>query len=199
VLRSSYPVGLIALVNGDHDSHASGAILEVTDTKYFYTDSVGDKYQTSEPSYLASQTQVLSQALPPGKHIEESRCILQSSRGVCFLYALLFMCYPDLSVVQLQEIIAETFQRTYVFLEQYHAKNPYGGLEFYEEPYQFLRQDSQIPIYERSDLYVLAVMEDFLFTDQGPTRRLAPEQRLQKRKTAGRRKTRRLHKRKPKK
>lgn len=39
ILRSSYPLGIVALVNGDHASHASGAILEVTDTKYFYADS----------------------------------------------------------------------------------------------------------------------------------------------------------------
>ena len=45
VLRSSYPLGIAALVNGDHASHASGAILEVTDTKYFYSDSGMNSYE----------------------------------------------------------------------------------------------------------------------------------------------------------
>ena len=52
ILRSSYPVGLIALVNGDHASHASGAILEVTDTKYFYTDSGMNSYEVYRGSTL---------------------------------------------------------------------------------------------------------------------------------------------------
>lgn len=42
VLRSSYPVGLIALVNGDVSASAT---IEVTDTKYFYTDSGMNTYE----------------------------------------------------------------------------------------------------------------------------------------------------------
>lgn len=45
VLRSSYPLGIVALVNGDHASHASGAIIEVTDTKYIYSDSGMNTYE----------------------------------------------------------------------------------------------------------------------------------------------------------
>lgn len=41
VLRSSYPVGIIALVDGDH---TSGTTLNVTDTKYFYSDSGMNTY-----------------------------------------------------------------------------------------------------------------------------------------------------------
>lgn len=44
VIRSSYPMGIIALVNGDHTSHASGSDLNVTDTKYFYSDSGVNTY-----------------------------------------------------------------------------------------------------------------------------------------------------------
>lgn len=45
VIRSSYPLGIVALVNGDHASHTSGAIIEVTDTKYFYSDSGMNSYE----------------------------------------------------------------------------------------------------------------------------------------------------------
>jgi hypothetical protein len=41
VLRSSYPVGLISLVNGDVTASAT---VEVTETKYFYTDSGMNQY-----------------------------------------------------------------------------------------------------------------------------------------------------------
>ena len=42
ILRSSYPVGLISLVNGDV---AASATVEVTDTKYFYTNSGMNQYE----------------------------------------------------------------------------------------------------------------------------------------------------------
>lgn len=43
VLRSSYPMGIISLINEDITA-TSGGTLEVTDTKYFYTDSGANTY-----------------------------------------------------------------------------------------------------------------------------------------------------------
>lgn len=39
VLRSSYPLGIISLLNADYTNLASGSTIDVTDTKYFRTDS----------------------------------------------------------------------------------------------------------------------------------------------------------------
>ena len=44
VLRSSYPMGIISLLNADYTALASGSTIEVTDTKYFYTDSGANTY-----------------------------------------------------------------------------------------------------------------------------------------------------------
>jgi hypothetical protein len=45
IIRSSYPMGIVALVNGDHESHVSGTVLSLTDTKYFYADSGMNTYE----------------------------------------------------------------------------------------------------------------------------------------------------------
>lgn len=170
-------------------------VIRKINDNYFFIDPLGNKYRTAETqSSQEGIPEILSKALPPGKHIEESMCIFQSNRGVCMLYSMLFMCYPDLSPVQLQEIIGETFQRTYTFLKEWHAKNPYSIEYMNDSEENFYKESSGIPLAERNDLYILAVMEDFLFTDQGPIRRLPPEQRLAKRKTAGRRKIKRRRK-----
>jgi hypothetical protein len=42
VVRSSYPLGIVALVNGDHSIGTT--TLEVTDNKYFYADSGMNRY-----------------------------------------------------------------------------------------------------------------------------------------------------------
>lgn len=42
IVRSSYPLGVIALVNGDHDAGVTS--INVTDTKYFYADSGMNTY-----------------------------------------------------------------------------------------------------------------------------------------------------------
>lgn len=44
ILRSSYPMGIIALLNADYTNLASGSTLEVTDTKYMYTDAGANTY-----------------------------------------------------------------------------------------------------------------------------------------------------------
>ena len=44
VLRSSYPMGIVSLVNADYNSDASTTV-EVTDNKYFYTDSGANSYE----------------------------------------------------------------------------------------------------------------------------------------------------------
>ena len=55
VLRSSYPVGLIALVNGDMTAVST---IEVTDTKYFYTDAGMNSYEIWRGSTLISTVTV---------------------------------------------------------------------------------------------------------------------------------------------
>lgn len=44
ILRSSYPMGIISLLNADYASAASGATLAVTDTAYFYSNSGANTY-----------------------------------------------------------------------------------------------------------------------------------------------------------
>ena len=55
ILRSSYPMGIIALINDDYASHASGGTaIEITDTKYFYTDSGASVYDVYRGQTLIS-------------------------------------------------------------------------------------------------------------------------------------------------
>jgi len=54
VLRSSYPMGIIALLNDDYASAVSGSTIDVTDTKYFYTDSGANTYDVYRGSNLIS-------------------------------------------------------------------------------------------------------------------------------------------------
>jgi len=54
VLRSSYPMGIISLINADYTSHSSGSIIEVTDTKYFYTASGANTYDVYRGQTLIS-------------------------------------------------------------------------------------------------------------------------------------------------
>ena len=44
ILRSSYPVGILCLLNADYASAVSGSTIEVTDTKYLYSDSGANVY-----------------------------------------------------------------------------------------------------------------------------------------------------------
>ena len=44
ILRSSYPVGLICLLNNDYANAASGTEIDVTDTKYLYSDTGANMY-----------------------------------------------------------------------------------------------------------------------------------------------------------
>lgn len=44
ILRSSYPVGILCLLNDDYSAVVSGSTLEVTDTKYFSTESGANMY-----------------------------------------------------------------------------------------------------------------------------------------------------------
>jgi hypothetical protein len=94
------------------------------------------------------------------------------------------LCYPDLTLKELDQIIADTFEKTL-------SKFPLGA------------KNGRGPLRRimTKDLYAIALMENFLANNRLPElEAMTPEQRLQLRKTAGRRRTkRRLHKRKPKK
>jgi len=54
ILRSSFPLGVIALVDGDSAAHVSGTDLNLTDTKYFYTDAGMNSYQVYRGGTLIS-------------------------------------------------------------------------------------------------------------------------------------------------
>lgn len=41
VLRSSEPLGIVALINADYNNLVSGSTIDVTDVKYFYADALG--------------------------------------------------------------------------------------------------------------------------------------------------------------
>ena len=45
ILRSSYPMGIIALVNNDYNATLPVGTIEVTDIKYFYTDTGANLYE----------------------------------------------------------------------------------------------------------------------------------------------------------
>jgi hypothetical protein len=163
--------------------HAT-VIRKKSDGNYIFINSQGKNSIDRE----LTTYNVLKKAIPPGSILEETGCILQTTRGVCFLYAILFMSYPDLPIKSysgdsLTKIINTTFQR----------------VNKSWVPNIFVKYD--LPS-DRNDLYILALMEDFLFTDQTPFIRETSKQRLERRRTAGKRKqkrnkkTRRLLKRK---
>jgi hypothetical protein len=54
ILRSSYPMGIIALINNDFTATASAGTLDVTDTKYFYTVSGANTYDIYRGDTLIS-------------------------------------------------------------------------------------------------------------------------------------------------
>lgn len=54
IVRSSYPSGIISLVNGDHTSISDGATVSLTDLKYIYSDSGGNTYDIYRGSTLIS-------------------------------------------------------------------------------------------------------------------------------------------------
>ncbi len=54
VLRSSYPMGIIALFNNDYPAAVSGSTINVTDTKYFYTTSGANTYDVYRGNTLIS-------------------------------------------------------------------------------------------------------------------------------------------------
>lgn len=52
ILRSSYPMGIISLLDADYVNLASGSTISVTDTKYFYTNSGVNTYDVYRGSTL---------------------------------------------------------------------------------------------------------------------------------------------------
>jgi len=60
VLRSSYPMGIISLINGDQATISSGATIEITDTKYFYAASGANLYDIYRGETLIKQITVTS-------------------------------------------------------------------------------------------------------------------------------------------
>lgn len=58
VLRSSYPMGIISLLNDDYANAVSGSTINVTDTKYFYADSGANKYEVYRGSTFIAEITV---------------------------------------------------------------------------------------------------------------------------------------------
>ena len=54
ILRSSYPMGIISLLNADYSSLASGSTIDVTDIKYFYTTTGANLYDVYRGTNLIS-------------------------------------------------------------------------------------------------------------------------------------------------
>ena len=54
ILRSSYPMGIVALLNADYATAASGTTIDVTDTKYIYATSGANTYDIYRGGTLIS-------------------------------------------------------------------------------------------------------------------------------------------------
>ena len=160
-------------------SHGHVTVIRKIKGNYIFIDPHGEV----EESPIA---EMISYSLPFKKQLQQSQCVLQGTRGVCFLYAIFFMCYPDLSPSQLKQIVEAIFQRTRDLLEKNYRETHDFNIQ--EELGKYGYSKSIINENTKYDLYILAVMEDFLSSDPQEILSLPPEQRLQKRKTAGRRK-----------
>jgi len=55
ILRSSYPVGILCLLNNDYAAAVSGSTIEVTDTKYLYSTSGANTYDIYRGNILVTQ------------------------------------------------------------------------------------------------------------------------------------------------
>jgi len=160
-------------------SHGHVTMIRKTSTgNYILIDPHGEEEETPI-------AEMISYSLPFKKQLQQSQCVLQGTRGVCFLYAIFFMCYPDISPNQLKQIVEITFQRTRDFLETKYRETHDFSIQ--EELGKYGYSKSIINENTKYDLFILAVMEDFLLTDPQEILHLPPDQRLAKRKTAGRR------------
>jgi hypothetical protein len=182
-------------------------ISKQEDGNYLFIDPHG-VYSYVEPLFSPLHGQaspckifpMIQRALPPGKTIIESRCMMQGELGVCFLWSFLFLCYPELTVKEIRNIATETFKKMF--------KNPDN------RPEDVARYMGDVAVsfayigeqpnprpgmnYLPYDLYVIAVMDDFLKSDQRKYDHLPPEEKLKIRQLAGRKTRRRKHKNKRK-
>lgn len=60
ILRSSYPMGLIALLNNDYTNVSGGGTFEITDTKYIYSDAGANTYDIYRGSLFIATITVTS-------------------------------------------------------------------------------------------------------------------------------------------
>lgn len=144
--------------------HAS--IISKQEDGFYY---VIDPQGTSEGSVYSKACPLIPYFKGQGIDIHSTNsCKFQTKRGVCFLWSILFLCTPDLTDGKLKNIIQTTFER--------HG-------EYNEELYRHYL--------EHFDLYAIAVMEDFVKSDQEVYKAMTAEQRLAARSEAGDRRTRR--------
>jgi hypothetical protein len=144
--------------------HAS--IISKQEDGFFY---VIDPQGTSEGSVYSKACPLIPFFKGQGIDIHATdSCKFQTKRGVCFLWSILFLCAPDLTDGKLKNTIELTFGR--------HG-------EYNEELYKHYL--------EHFDLYAIAVMEDFVKSDQEMYKAMTAEERLAARSEAGGRRTRR--------
>jgi hypothetical protein len=149
--------------------HAS--ILSKQPDGFYY---VIDPQGTSEKGFYSKACPLIpyfQRQIPPGSesgiHATDS-CNFQTKRGVCFLWSIMFLCTPDLTDGKLRKIIETTFERHGEYDAEAHKR-----------------------YLENFDLYTIAVMEDFVKSDQEIYKAMTAEERLAARSEAGGRRTRR--------
>jgi hypothetical protein len=161
-----------ALVHGCRPTPHSMLIRKEPDGNYYFIDPHGGIQGSIHLPRMCPIIDRLEGALPPGKTLTQSQCAFQGQRGICVLWSVIFMCYPDLTLKDFEQIIKATFERTLNRLPT----------EAKKVAWKFILD---------KDLYALAVIEDFLMKDNlRELDAMTPEQRLQLRKTAGRRRKR---------
>jgi hypothetical protein len=159
--------------------------LAKQDGFYYFYDPEGT-CRDSSFSKKCSIVEFLEKQIPEGSEggiHATNTCKFQKKRGVCFLWCVLYLFYPELTDGKLAKIIdsvAESYAHTI-------TTNEKG-----EEDWKFSQADKD-HFYENLDIYVIALMEDFVASDQESYKAMSAEEYSEARLTKGgkRRRTRR--------
>jgi hypothetical protein len=110
----------------------------------------------------------------PGRHVYYTgECKFQQKREVCFLWSIMYLCAPEL-ISQMNKIIDATAE-SYSYNDDWSKYSPEDKAHFNEN----------------LDIYVIAVMEEFVAGDQEQYKAMSPEEYSEVRSEAGGRRTRR--------
>jgi hypothetical protein len=158
--------------------HAS-ILSRQPDGFYYLIDPQG----SSEGTFYSKACPLLAyfkKQIPEGSSVgvhETNDCYFQTTRPVCFLWSIMFLCTPELTDGKLRKII-ESVAESYAYTVTTNEKG--------EEDWNFSQADKD-HFYKNLDIYVIAVMEEFVKSNQAMTAEEYSEARL----TAGKRRTRR--------